>query len=192
MQLCMMPSTWLVNWSSKQFRVGILELVKTIKGNRKTTKETPTTITSTTTTTTIVIKTTTITNNKTGGRKLPGPMLQPQLKVEVMLEIYQGATIATLTTMGNAFQSVESDKELVIRRKIARLGFQVQELPLQDVTCYGCDEKGHYKYNYPNDYPYSSSERRDSLIPGERPKKDPGSLTRIKADEKKLDDIRVV
>ncbi|GKA53976.1 hypothetical protein Tco_0752925, partial [Tanacetum coccineum] len=107
-------------------RVGLLELVKAIKGNWKTTKETPPTITSTTTTTTAT-ETTTITNNKTGGMKLPGPMLQPQLRVEVMLEIYQGATVATLTTMGNALQSVRSAKELVIRRKIAGLGFQVQE-----------------------------------------------------------------
>nr|GFC87988.1 putative reverse transcriptase domain-containing protein [Tanacetum cinerariifolium] len=51
-------------------------IVKAIKGSGKTTKETPTTITPTTTTkTTTVTETTTITNNKTGGRKLPGPML---------------------------------------------------------------------------------------------------------------------
>ncbi|GKE26483.1 putative reverse transcriptase domain-containing protein [Tanacetum coccineum] len=79
------------------------------------------------------------------GRKLPGPMLQPQLRVEVMLGIYQGATIATLTTMDNALQSVGGAKELLIRRKTAELGFQVQECagvtPLQDVTCYGCGEK---------------------------------------------------
>ncbi|GKA53979.1 putative reverse transcriptase domain-containing protein [Tanacetum coccineum] len=106
-------------------RVGLLELVKEIKGNGKTTKETPPTITSTTTTT--ATETTTITNKKTGGRKLPGPMLQPQLRVEVMLEIYQGATVTPLTTMDNALQSVISAKELVIRRKIAGLGFQVQE-----------------------------------------------------------------
>ncbi|GJV61522.1 putative reverse transcriptase domain-containing protein [Tanacetum coccineum] len=85
---------------SKQFRVGLLELVKAIRGNGKTTKETPTTITPTTTTT--ATETTTITNNKTRGRKLPGPMLQPQLRVKVMLEIYQSATIATLTIMGDA------------------------------------------------------------------------------------------
>ncbi|GJZ84173.1 hypothetical protein Tco_0649512 [Tanacetum coccineum] len=30
LQLCMMPSTWPVNWLSKQFRVGLLELVKAI------------------------------------------------------------------------------------------------------------------------------------------------------------------
>ncbi|GJY71061.1 hypothetical protein Tco_0474764 [Tanacetum coccineum] len=117
-----MPSTWPVNWSSKQFRVGLLELVKATKGNGKTTKETPTTITPTTTTT--VTETITITNNKTGGRRLPRPMLQPPLRVGVMLGIYQGATVATLTTMGNALQSVKSAKELVIRKKIVELGFQ--------------------------------------------------------------------
>ncbi|GKF48292.1 hypothetical protein Tco_0141543 [Tanacetum coccineum] len=51
-------------------------------------------------------------------------MLQPQLRVGVMLGIYQGATVETLTTMGNALQSVRSAKELVIRRKTAELGFQ--------------------------------------------------------------------
>ncbi|GKB80017.1 putative reverse transcriptase domain-containing protein, partial [Tanacetum coccineum] len=110
-----------------EFRVGLPELVKAIKGNGKTTKETPTTITITTTittTTTTATETTTITNNKTGGRKLPGPMLQPQLRAGVMLEICQSATVATLTTIGNPLQS---DKELVIGRKIVELGFQLQE-----------------------------------------------------------------
>ncbi|GKE30266.1 putative reverse transcriptase domain-containing protein [Tanacetum coccineum] len=67
--------------------------------------------------------------NMARGRKLPGPMLQPQLRVGVMLGIYQGATVTTLTTMGNALQSVGSAKELVTRRKIAELGFRVKELP---------------------------------------------------------------
>ncbi|GKA44542.1 hypothetical protein Tco_0737266 [Tanacetum coccineum] len=103
-----------VNWSSNQFRVGLLELVKAIKGNGKTTKDTPTTITITTTitTTTTATETTTITNNKTGGRKLPGPMLQPQPRVEVMLEIYQSATVATLTTMDNASLKCADEKKL--------------------------------------------------------------------------------
>nr|GFC21969.1 putative reverse transcriptase domain-containing protein [Tanacetum cinerariifolium] len=39
-------------------------------------------------------------------------MLQPQLRVGVMCETYQGATVATLTTMGNVLRSVESAKEL--------------------------------------------------------------------------------
>ncbi|GKG00632.1 putative reverse transcriptase domain-containing protein [Tanacetum coccineum] len=51
-------------------------------------------------------------------------MLQPQLKVGVILGIYQGATVSTLTTMDHALQSVKSTKELVIRRKTAELGFQ--------------------------------------------------------------------
>ncbi|GKC72277.1 putative reverse transcriptase domain-containing protein, partial [Tanacetum coccineum] len=54
-------------------------------------------------------------------------MPQPRLRVGVMLGIYQGETVATLTTMGNALQSVGSAKELVIRRKIAGLGFRVKE-----------------------------------------------------------------
>ncbi|GKE94883.1 putative reverse transcriptase domain-containing protein [Tanacetum coccineum] len=54
-----------------------------------------------------------------GGRKLPGPMLQPQLRVEGMLGIYQSATVVILTTMDN------------------------------DVTCYGCGEKGHFKDKCP-------------------------------------------
>ncbi|GKB07559.1 putative reverse transcriptase domain-containing protein [Tanacetum coccineum] len=59
-----------------------------------------------------------------GGSKLPGPMLQPHLWVEGMLGIYQGATVSTLTIMGDALQGVRSAKELVIRRKIVGLGFQ--------------------------------------------------------------------
>ncbi|GJR11306.1 putative reverse transcriptase domain-containing protein [Tanacetum coccineum] len=117
--------TWPVNWSSCSSGLGLLELVKAIKGNGKTTKETPTTITPTTTTT--ATETTTITNNKIGDRKLPGPMLQPQLRVGVMLGIYQGETVETLTIMDNALQSVGGAKKLVIRRKTAELGFQVNQ-----------------------------------------------------------------
>ncbi|GJS97622.1 putative reverse transcriptase domain-containing protein [Tanacetum coccineum] len=134
---CMRQSTWPVNWSSNQFRVGLLELVKAIKGNGKTTKETPTTITITTTitTTTTATETTTITNNKTGGRKLPGPMLQPQPRVEVMLEIYQSATVATLTTMDNALLSVVNMVGLVIRRRIVGLGFRAcREMLIQNMN----------------------------------------------------------
>ncbi|GKD44491.1 hypothetical protein Tco_1269136, partial [Tanacetum coccineum] len=67
----------------------------------------------------------TIKKNKTEGRKLPGPMLQPQLRIEVMLGIYQSATIATFTIVGDALQSVRSAKELVIWRRIVELYFQV-------------------------------------------------------------------
>ncbi|GJU03197.1 ankyrin repeat-containing protein [Tanacetum coccineum] len=61
--------------------IGLLKLVKAIKGNRNTTKGTPTTITITTTITTtttiIATETTIITSNKIGDRKLSGHMLQP-------------------------------------------------------------------------------------------------------------------
>ncbi|GJU58908.1 putative reverse transcriptase domain-containing protein [Tanacetum coccineum] len=239
----MMPSTWPVNWSSKQFMVGLLELVKAIKGNRRTTKETPTTITPTTTT--ITATETTITNNKTGGRKLPGPMLQPQLRVGVMLGICQGATVVTLTTMGNALQSVRSAKELLIRRKTAELGLQSlsggwksaaksecghgYEVELADgkvvstnTVLHSCTlvllnhvfkidllptRLGSFDVIIGMDWLsyhravidcYEKIVRISLLngeileVQGERPKKDPGSLACIKADEKKLDDIRVV
>nr|GEX24544.1 putative reverse transcriptase domain, aspartic peptidase domain protein [Tanacetum cinerariifolium] len=274
-QLYMMPSTWPMNWLSKQFRVGLPELVKAIKRSGKTTKETPTTITPTTTTTTTVTETTTITNNKIGGRKLRGPMLQPQLRARVMLGICQSATVATFTTMSNALQSVRSAKELVIGRKTVDLGFQdkcpkgrnqqnegarvrayvVVENPQQNPNVvagtfllndhYACilfdsgAEKSFVSYTFTpfidiaptslnTSYEveladgkvvrsfdviigmYCLSYHRAVIdcyenivriplpngeileVQGERPKKDPGSLACIKADEKKLDDIRVV
>nr|GEX34759.1 hypothetical protein [Tanacetum cinerariifolium] len=173
MQLCMMPSTWPVNWSSKQFRVRLLELVKAIKGNGKTTKETPTTITPTTTKTRT--ETTTITNNKTGGRKLPGPMLQPQLREKDCRTRVPGAGVT----------------------------------PLQDVTCYGCAALNtSYEVKLADGKLVSTNTvLRDCYekiarvplpygeilkVQGERLEKDPGSLACIKANEKKLDDIRVV
>ncbi|GJV50098.1 putative reverse transcriptase domain-containing protein, partial [Tanacetum coccineum] len=234
-----------------------------IKGNGKTTKETPTTITPTTTTTTAT-ETTTITNNKIGDRKLPGPMLQPQLRVGVMLGIYQGETVATLTTMDNALQSVRSAKELVIKRRTAELGFQnegshgrayvVVENPQQNPNVvtgtfllndhYACilfdsgAEKSFVSFEFTlfinialvtlnTSYEVELVTNRLSsfdviigmdwlayhralidcyekiiIIPisngkilevqGEKPEKDLRSLACIKADKKKLDDIRVV
>ncbi|GJW02418.1 putative reverse transcriptase domain-containing protein [Tanacetum coccineum] len=64
--------------------------------------------------------------NRTGDRRLLGPMWQPQMRLGVMLGIYQCATITTLTTMDNALESVTGAKELVTRRKTIELGFQVQ------------------------------------------------------------------
>ncbi|GJS92700.1 putative reverse transcriptase domain-containing protein [Tanacetum coccineum] len=105
--------------------VRLLELVKATKENGKITKETPTT-----TTTTTATETTTITNNKIGGKKLPRPMLQPQLRIEVMLGISQSATVAKLYIMGDALQSSRSAKELDIWRRIvdAILPGGIQEL----------------------------------------------------------------
>ncbi|GJU81801.1 hypothetical protein Tco_1284166 [Tanacetum coccineum] len=85
------------------------ELVKAIRGNGKTTKETPTTITTTTTIT--ATETTIITSNKTGDRKMSGHMLQPQLEERFMLEIYQNATGATYIIMDRVLKSVRDVKE---------------------------------------------------------------------------------
>ncbi|GKF24652.1 putative reverse transcriptase domain-containing protein, partial [Tanacetum coccineum] len=71
---------------------------------------------------------------------------------------------------------------------------------LQNVTCFGCGEKGHFKDKCPN--VVTDCYEKIIRIPlpngkilevqGERPEKDLRSLACIKADEKKLDDIRVV
>ncbi|GJU19351.1 putative reverse transcriptase domain-containing protein [Tanacetum coccineum] len=57
---------------------------------------------------------------------------------------------------------------------------------LQDVTCFGCGEKGHYRHKCPKGRNQQNEGAR------ERPEKDPKSLSCIKADEKKLDDIRFI
>ncbi|GJT42777.1 integrase, catalytic region, zinc finger, CCHC-type containing protein [Tanacetum coccineum] len=57
-------------------------------------------------------------------KKLLGPMLQSQLRVEVMLVTYQSETVATLTTIDNALQSVRGVKELVIRKTIVESYFR--------------------------------------------------------------------
>ncbi|GKE58700.1 putative reverse transcriptase domain-containing protein [Tanacetum coccineum] len=121
----MMRSTWLVNWSSKQFRVELQELVKATKENRKTTKETPTTITPTTTTTTAT-KTaisTISTNSRIGGRKLLRLMLQPKSRVRAMLGIYLGAIGARhIISRVLVLQSMVNVIGLVIRRRIVEPG----------------------------------------------------------------------
>ncbi|GKA43949.1 putative reverse transcriptase domain-containing protein [Tanacetum coccineum] len=74
---------------------------------------------------------------------------------------------------------------------------------LQNMTCFGCGEKGHFKDKCPKARNQQTEELVLELIGVETPKqnpacitearkKDPGSLACIKADEKKLDDIRVV
>ncbi|GJZ08693.1 putative reverse transcriptase domain-containing protein [Tanacetum coccineum] len=201
--------------------------------------------------------------------------MQSLLRVGVMLGIYQGETVATLTTMDNALQSVEGAKVLVIRRKTAEIGFQnpnvvtgtfllndhyacilfdsgVEKsfvsftfIPFIDIAlaflntsyeveladgkvvstntvlrgctlalynhCFKIDllptRLGSFDVIVSMDWlsyhravidcyekivriPLSNGEILD--VQGERPGKDPGSLACIKADEKKLDDIRVV
>ncbi|GJZ95406.1 ribonuclease H-like domain-containing protein [Tanacetum coccineum] len=57
-----------------------------------------------------------------------GKAPRPQLRIGVILGIYQSAIVTTLTTIDNALQSVRGAKELVIRSKTAELRFQVQVL----------------------------------------------------------------
>ncbi|GJW66751.1 putative reverse transcriptase domain-containing protein [Tanacetum coccineum] len=54
----------------------------------------------------------------------------------------------------------------------------------QNVTCYGCRQKGHYRNKFPK--------RKDQHNEGERPKKDPKRLSCMKTDEKKLEDFPMV
>ncbi|GKB69611.1 putative reverse transcriptase domain-containing protein, partial [Tanacetum coccineum] len=54
------------------------------------------------------------------------PATSPQLRIEVMLGIYQSATVATFTIVGDALQSVRSAKELVIWRRIVELYFSYE------------------------------------------------------------------
>ncbi|GKF67374.1 hypothetical protein Tco_0197053, partial [Tanacetum coccineum] len=116
---------------------------KAIKGNRKTTKETPTTITITTTiTTTTTTETTAITNNKTGGRKLPGPMLHAPA---------EGMGYAGNLPKCNRCNSHHNGQCPPKCQKCQRTGHREKGCrvrvpgagvtPLQDVTCYGCGEK---------------------------------------------------
>ncbi|GJS59498.1 putative reverse transcriptase domain-containing protein [Tanacetum coccineum] len=229
---CMRQSTWPVNWSSKQFRVGLQESGKAIKGSGKTTRETTititiTTTTTTTTTTTITATETTIITEQTGDRnKCQGHMLQ--------------------APAGGRFMPLNLPK------KDCRVRPQgAGNDSLQNVTCFGCGEKGHFKDKCPKagnqqndrargrayvvvENPQQNPNVVTDLLPtrlgsfdviigmdwlayhralidcyekivriplpngkilevqGERPEKDLRSLACIKADEKKLDDIRVV
>ncbi|GJU04967.1 putative reverse transcriptase domain-containing protein [Tanacetum coccineum] len=93
------------------------------------------------------------------------------------------------------------------REKDCRVRVPGAGVTLQDVTCYGCGEKGHFKDKCPKGrnqqnkgararaYVVAENPQQNPnvvTVQGERPEKDPGSLACIKADEKKLDDIRVV
>ncbi|GJZ42871.1 putative reverse transcriptase domain-containing protein [Tanacetum coccineum] len=158
LQLYMMPSTWPVNWLSKQFRVRLLELVKATKENGNTTKETPTTITITTTitTTTTATETTTITNNKTGGRKLPGPMLQPQLRIECQ----------KCQRIGH----LEKDYRAILPGACNDF--------LQNETCYGCGEKGHLKNKCPKaGNQHNEGARARAYVVVENPQQNPNVVT---------------
>ncbi|GJZ54366.1 putative reverse transcriptase domain-containing protein [Tanacetum coccineum] len=238
LQLCMRQSTWPVNWSSNQFRVGLQELGKAIKGNGKTTRETTTTITITTTitttTTTITATETTIIHQRT---KQETETVRAYAASPAGGKIYAGnlpkCNRCNLHYHGPCPQKCQRcqiighmEKDCKVRIQGAGNDF------LQNVTCFGCGEKGHFKDKCPKSEQQNDGAQWESLrvienpqqnpnvvhgnttgalidcyekivciplsngkileVQGERPEKDPRSLACIKADEKKLDDIRVV
>ncbi|GJU67796.1 putative reverse transcriptase domain-containing protein [Tanacetum coccineum] len=77
---------------------------------------------------------------------------------------------------------------------------------LQNVTCYDCGEKGHFRNkcpkgrNQPNEgarvrayvIRIEDPQQNPNMITGERPEKDPKLLSFIKADEKKPEDIPII
>nr|GEX70717.1 putative reverse transcriptase domain-containing protein [Tanacetum cinerariifolium] len=193
-------------WIEKieQFRVELQELVRVTKGSRKSVKEIPITITLIITTTTIET-TTPITNNQTEGKKLPEPMLQPQLRIGVMLEIYPCATVSTHITMVNSLQNFRGAKEPNIKRRIVGPDFHVQMLPLYKmwfvlvIVKRALQEQVFKERNQQNEgartrayVVVENPQQNLNVVTGERPKKDPRLLSCIKADEKKIDDIRIV
>nr|GEX40818.1 putative reverse transcriptase domain-containing protein [Tanacetum cinerariifolium] len=149
-QLCMRRLIWHGNWWSKRSKERLRELVKVIKGDGKSTKEitppTTTIIPTITTATTTTLSTT----SRIEGKRLLGPMLQPQLKERLMLEIYPSVTGATYTTLVTVLQSVECVRGWVILNQIVEPDFQaLMKTPLRNVTCYGCGDKGHLRHQYP-------------------------------------------
>ncbi|GJY85472.1 reverse transcriptase domain-containing protein [Tanacetum coccineum] len=195
-----MPSTWPVNWLSKQFRVGLPKLVTAIKGNGKTTKETPTTITITTTittTTTTATETTTITNNKTGG---------------ACNDFLQNATCYGCGEKGHLKNKCPKGRNPPNEGARAR-AYVVVENPQQNPNVvtgtfllndhYACilfdsgSEKSFVSSMFTPFIDIAPTALNTTyeveLADGKvRPEKNPGSLACIKADERKLDDIRFV
>ncbi|GJV37864.1 hypothetical protein Tco_1410341 [Tanacetum coccineum] len=89
---------WLVSWLISQFKLKPLESVTVTRENRKTIKEDPPTTT--------IVTLTTI--SRTEERKLLELIFLPQLRVEVMVGTYHGATNASRTIMVNVLPSAES------------------------------------------------------------------------------------
>ncbi|GJZ15788.1 putative reverse transcriptase domain-containing protein [Tanacetum coccineum] len=172
-----------VHWSSNQFRVRLLELVKVIKGNGKTTKGTPITITITTTITTTTTRTATettiIPSNKTGDKNLSGHMLQPQLEERFMLEIYQSAIGKHIHHHGPCPQRCQKCQKMGHLEKDCRFGVQgAGNNFLQNVTCFGCGEKGHYKDKCPKARnQQNDGARARAYVVVENPQQNPNVVT---------------
>ncbi|GJY63981.1 reverse transcriptase domain-containing protein [Tanacetum coccineum] len=109
-------------------------------------------------------------------------ILAAQLEKELWLEITNMVIGATYIIMNRVLKSVGDAKDLGTWRRIVELGFRVQEALMLSLEWIG----------WHTIELSSIVMRRLSVFQGERPEKDLRSLVCIKADEKKLDDIRVV
>ncbi|GJY34186.1 hypothetical protein Tco_0418655 [Tanacetum coccineum] len=145
--------------------------------------------------------------------KIPGPMLQPQLSIEVMLGILPKWQTVALYHSGRWPSKVSgSSKELAIWRRIVEITSRIRmwftgTFLLNWGILFACIlfDSGAKKSFVSSAFTpfidiaptalntsYEVELADGKVVQGERPEKDPGSLVCIKADEKKLDDIRVV
>ncbi|GJY62083.1 putative reverse transcriptase domain-containing protein [Tanacetum coccineum] len=164
-QLFMMQSTWPVNWSSKQFRVELQELVKQLKDG-----------------------------TSVEGRGYAGNLPWcNRCKTH-----HQQGPYPPKCGKCNRIGHQEKD----YRARMPATGGDF----LQNVTCYDCGEKGHFRNkcpkgrNQPNEgarvrayvIRIEDPQQNPNMITGERPEKDPKILSFIKADEKKPEDIPII
>ncbi|GJU53025.1 putative reverse transcriptase domain-containing protein [Tanacetum coccineum] len=205
-----MPSTGLVNWLSKQSRVGLPELVKAIKGSGKTTKET---------TTTTANEINNLTPAQNSEAETARPMLHPNERIEVCWNLqvqpcnfhHSGRCPPKARSAKNWSSEKDCRNPNVVTGtfllKILRLypfDSNVERvLYLLRYTFYDIAPTA-LKYYYEVEFSNWKGDCYEKIVriplpngeilevQGERPEKDPGSLACIKADEKKFDDIRVV
>ncbi|GJV60856.1 putative reverse transcriptase domain-containing protein [Tanacetum coccineum] len=185
--------------SRKQFRVGLQELVKAIRGNGKTTKETPTTITTTTTIT--ATKTTIITSKKTGDRKMSGHMLSPSWRKDLCWKFtkMQPVQLTSSWTMSSNVPEMSKNRSRAEKSFVSSVFTHFIDIaPATLNTSYEI-KLVDGKVVSTNIILRSCTLIVYPLPNGKIPlkfKRESGkschSLACIKADEKKLDDIRVV
>ncbi|GJU23011.1 putative nucleotidyltransferase, ribonuclease H [Tanacetum coccineum] len=124
-------------WSSNQFREGVRELVRGIM------------------------------------------LLQPQLEERFMLEIYQSAIDATYIIMDRVLKGARNVKKMGHLEKDCRFGVQgAGNNFLQNVTCFGCGEKGHYKDKCPKARnQQNDGARARAYVVVENPQQNPNVVT---------------